>query len=51
MKRNYLTILDNKEKILIKQELFDIPDYLIDPNEQIKKKDYISKFLRKILKI
>jgi fermentation-respiration switch protein FrsA (DUF1100 family) len=51
MKRNYLTITDNKEKIYIKQELFDIPDYLIDPNEQIKKKDYMSKFLRKLLKI
>lgn len=51
MKRNYLTIPDDKEKIMINQELFDIPDYLIDPNEQNKKKDYLSKFLRKILKI
>jgi len=51
MKRNYLTLSDCKDKIMIKQELFDIPEYLIDPNEQIKKKDYMSKFLRKILKI
>lgn len=51
LKRNYLLLSEISERIIIKPELFDIPDYLIDPNEQIKKKDYMSKFLRKILKI
>ena len=51
MKRNYLTVLDDSEKIRISDDLYEIPDYLLDPDSQIKKKDYLSKFLRKVLKI
>lgn len=37
-------------KIDIKQEFFEIPEYMMNP-ENIKKKDVMSKLLRKLLKI
>jgi len=52
LKRHFLFFHSNKEKIFLKSEIFDIPEYLIDPNnENSKKKDFFSKMLRKMLKI
>lgn len=49
---NYDNYNNQQKKINIKTELFEIPDYLIDPNNQNnKRKDHFSQFIRKMLKI
>ncbi len=52
LKRHNLLNSINMNKVEIFKELFDTPDYILDPNnEASKKKDIVSKFLRKFLKI
>jgi fermentation-respiration switch protein FrsA (DUF1100 family) len=50
--KRYSLLNFNQEykKIEIKQEFFEIPEYMTDP-ENLKKKDVMSKILRKFLKI
>lgn len=52
LKRHSLFTHSYKNKILFDSKLYEIPDYLIDPNnENIRKKDHLSRFMRKLLKI
>jgi fermentation-respiration switch protein FrsA (DUF1100 family) len=52
LKRHSLLNISSSNKITFAKELFEIPDYVTDPsNDSIKKKDMMSKFLRKMLKI
>jgi fermentation-respiration switch protein FrsA (DUF1100 family) len=40
------------EKIHFKKEAYEVPEYIIDPNnDSFKKKDFLTKVLRKMLKI
>ena len=50
LKRHNLLNISNNNKILVKQEYLEIPEYLTDP-ENLKKKDIMSKMIRKFLKI
>lgn len=51
LKRHSLLYFNTEsKKIELKQEYFDIPEYMMDP-DNIKKKDVMSKMLRKLLKI
>ena len=41
-----------KKKFEIKSELFEIPEYILDPDKiTLRKKDYFSKLIRKIMRI
>ncbi len=51
LKRHSLLYFTNDyQKVELKHEYFEIPEYMMDP-ENIKKKDVMSKMLRKLLKI
>jgi len=50
LKRHGLLSSGIKAKIYIEKQFFDIPEYVTDP-ENLRKKDGMSKFLRKLLKI
>lgn len=52
LKRHNLLNQTSFEQIDFGKDLFEIPDYITDPNnDALKKKDVLSKFLRKMLKI
>ena len=51
LKRQNLNSSSNNKVITIPSELFSIPLYLQEASESLKKTDYVSSFLRKILKI
>jgi hypothetical protein len=50
LKRHNLLNLSGSSKVVLSKEFFEIPEYMSDP-DNLKKKDYMSKFLRKMLKI
>jgi len=49
-KRHNLLNDTNTDPVTIPKDLFEVPNYMTD-NENIKNKDVISKFLRKLMKI
>jgi fermentation-respiration switch protein FrsA (DUF1100 family) len=52
LKRHNLLTSINTNKVEIGKELYETPEYILDPNnEASKKKDLMSKFLRKLLNI
>jgi hypothetical protein len=53
LKRHNLINQSSNKIIELKESLFSLPDYLenSDLNLNLKKKDYVSNFLRKFLKI
>ena len=51
LKRQNLNLSSCKIMITIPSELYSIPHYLQEASESLKQTDYVSSFLRKILKI
>jgi fermentation-respiration switch protein FrsA (DUF1100 family) len=50
LKRHNLLSFNSNNKIDLRIEMFEIPEYILDP-ENLKKKDVMSKMIRKVLKI
>jgi fermentation-respiration switch protein FrsA (DUF1100 family) len=51
LKRHNLLNITNSNKIEINKELFETPEYMLDPNFTSSNKDVFSNILRKFLKI
>lgn len=50
LKRHNLLNFNSNNKIDMKSDMFEFPEYILDP-ENLKKKDVMSKMIRKVLKI
>ena len=50
LKRHNLLVFSSTNKFKLIQEIFDIPEYILDP-DYAKKKDVMSKMIRRVLKI
>ncbi len=51
-RHNLLTAINEENQIKIPLDIFEIPEYYVEKDSlNVKKKDYISHYLRKFLKI